>query len=369
MENKTPRDLGYFMPAEWEPHEGTWLIWPHDDTHKNTQLHLERIWLEMTLALHENELVHVIVKDEARWDHLTHQFNYYGVNESNINIHIVTNNDVWVRDCGPVFLVNTQGDLAVTEWNFNGWGQRYPFEKDRLVPKRVAKILSLPLFSAPITLEGGAIEVNGQGTLVATRSSIVNPNRNPGLSMDEIETAIKDYLGVQHIIWLSGAPREFCDLVGSDTDLHVDGYARFTNESTLLYSWTDDESNYFFPYLKQHRDELCNASIETGKPLTLAPLPKPRNEMYSTLSSATKPPFDSNLSLGTYANFYIANNVVLVPVYGDINDANAKSIISEHFPGRDVIGIPAWVTAERGGMMHCVTQQQPFVTNFHGNFS
>ncbi|HEY45674.1 MAG TPA: agmatine deiminase family protein, partial [Anaerolineae bacterium] len=160
-------------------------------------------------------------------------------------------------------------------------------------------------------------------------------------------------------IWLSGAPREFCDTVGSDTDLHIDGYARFTDESTVLYSWTEDESNIFHPYLKRHREELRDARTESGKPLTLIPLPKPENEMYSTLSSATRPPFDSVLSLGTYANFYIANNVVLVPVYGDVNDARAKSIIAEHFPDREIIGIPAWATAERGGMMHCVTQQQP----------
>jgi agmatine deiminase len=215
------------------------------------------------------------------------------------------------------------------------------------------------LFSGPITLEGGAIEVNGKGTLIATRSSIINPNRNPGISQGEIETAIQDFLGIEHIIWLSGASREFCDLVGSDTDLHVDGYARFTDESTVLYSWTHDEDNLFYPVLKQHLAELEAATTESGKPLTLVCLPKPKNEMFSTLVEATRPPFDSHLSLGTYANFYIANNVVLVPVYGDINDANAKSILAEHFPNREIIGIPAWRTAERGGMMHCVTQQQP----------
>jgi len=359
MKIKTPNTLDYHMPAEWEPHEGTWLIWPHNDTNDGSQLHLEHLWLKMTMALHRHETVHIIVSDERRRDHLQHQLTYYGLNESYIDVRVFPNDDVWVRDCGPIFLMNDHGELAVTEWNFNGWGGRYPYKKDRLVPARTAEALSLPMFTAPITLEGGAIEVNGKGTLIATRSSIINPNRNLGRSQDEIETAIKDYLGIQHIIWLSGAPREFCDLVGSDTDLHVDGYARFTDESTLLYSWTDDETNNFYPYLKQHRDELRNASTESGKPLTLVPLPKPENEMYSTLHSSTCPPFDSILSLGTYANFYIANNMVLVPVYGDVNDARAKSIIAEHFPGREIIGIPAWATAELGGMMHCVTQQQP----------
>jgi agmatine deiminase len=359
MEGKTPKSQGYYMPAEWEPHEGTWLIWPHNDTNEGTQLRLEHIWLTMTMALHEGERVHIIVKDEAHGEHLNGQLRYYGIDESNLEVHVIPNDDVWVRDCGPIFLVNNLGDLAVTEWNFNGWGERYPHKKDRLVPARAAEALSMPLFTAPITLEGGAIEINGKGALIATRSSIINPNRNPGKSQDEIETAIKDFLGIQHIIWLSGAPRDFCDLVGSDTDLHVDGYARFTSESTVLYSWTDDKANNFYPYLKQHRDELRNATTESHKALDLIPLPKPVNENYSTLASSTRPPFDSILSLGTYANFYIANKVVLVPVYGDINDANAKSIIAEHFPNRDIIGIPAWATAELGGMMHCVTQQQP----------
>jgi agmatine deiminase len=359
MEMKTPNTLGYHMPAEWEPHEGTWLIWPHNDTHEGSQLHLEHLWLAMTIALHEHEIVHIVVTDERRREHLQGQLKYYGLNESHLDIHTIPNDDVWVRDCGPIFLVNDQGELAITAWNFNGWGERFPFKKDRLVPARVTEKLSLPLFTAPITLEGGAVEVNGLGTMLATRSSIINPNRNPGKNQDEIEEAIMDYLGIKHMIWLSGAPREFCDLVGSDTDLHIDGYARFTDESTVLYSWTDDQSNNFYPYLKQHREELSNASTESGKPLTLVPLPKPENEMYSTLSESTQPPFKKTLSLGTYANFYIANNVVLVPVYGDVNDANAKSILAEHFPNREIIGIPAWHTAELGGMMHCVTQQQP----------
>jgi agmatine deiminase len=359
METKTPAALGYTMPAEWEPHEGTWLIWPHNDTHADSQLHLEHLWLEMTMALCEHETVHIIVPDARRKEHLHHELTYFSVNDRNLDIRMIANDDVWVRDCGPIFLVNDQGELAITAWNFNGWGERYPFKKDRLVPGVLADELSLPLFTAPITLEGGGVEVNGKGTLMATRSSIINPNRNPGKDQDEIEAAVKDYLGIRQVIWLTGASREFCDLVGSDTDLHVDGYARFTDESTVLYSWTDDETNHFYPVLKQHLEDLRKARTESGRPLTLVCLPKPENEMYSTLVPATRPPFESVLSLGTYANFYVANNVVLVPVYGDINDARAKSILAEQFSGREIIGIPAWATAERGGMMHCVTQQQP----------
>jgi agmatine deiminase len=361
-ETKTPCELGYFMPAEWEPHQGTWLIWPHNDTHEGTQLRLEHLWIEMVSALHEYEMVYIAAKDDALGEHIQNQLAYYHLDENKIEIHIIPNDDVWARDCGPIFVVNNQGEIAVTAWNFNGWGERYPYRKDRQVPAGVAERLSLPLFTAPITLEGGGVEVNGKGTFLATRSSIINSNRNPGVTQETIEEAIMDYLGVGHFIWLSGAPKSFCDTVGSDTDMHIDGYARFTDESTVLYSWTDDESNIFYPYLKQHLDELRNARTESGKELTLVPLPKPQNQMYKTLDPATRPPFKSVLSLGIYANFYIANKVVLVPVYGDKNDDNAKSIIAEHFPGREIVGIPAWATAELGGMWHCVTQQQPMLS-------
>jgi len=359
MEENTPVELGYTMPAEWEPHEGTWLQWPHDGHIPGEQIRLESLWLAMTEVLHQHETVHIVAADQRKGEHVQHLTRYYGWDESRIDVHVFPTDDVWARDCGPIFLVNGAGVLAITSWNFNGWGKRYPFDKDRLVPAAAAKALSVPLFTAPITLEGGAIEVNGAGTLIATRSSIINTNRNPDVSEGLIESAIKEYLGVKHIIWLTGASREFCDTVGSDTDLHIDGYARFVDEITVLYSWTENESNIFYPVLKQHREELRNAANESGKPLNLVPLPKPVNATYSTLSNSTRPPFDTTPSLAGYANFYIANNVVLVPVYADVNDTRAKLIIAEHFPDREIIGLPAQVLAEFGGMMHCVTQQQP----------
>jgi len=363
LDRQTPKTKGFRMPAEWEPHEGTWLIWPHEDTHEDSQLHLEHLWLEMTRVLQQFEVVHIIVPDQARREHLDHQIRYYGLSEKNLVIRIIPNDDVWVRDCGPIFLVNDQGDLAVSTWDFNGWGERYPYQQDRNVAENVAKLSELALFNAPLTLEGGGIEVNGKGTLIATRSSILNPNRNPGKDPAEIEMVMKDYLGIDNIIWLSGASKEFCDAVGSDTDMHVDGCARFVNESTVMYLWIDDDTNPYYPYLKKHREELENALLENGKKLSLVPLIKPNNKMYSTLVDSTRPPFENKSSLTTYLNFYIANEVVLVPVYGDVMDSTAKSIIAEHFPDREIVGIPAWATAERGGMMHCVTQQQPEANN------
>jgi agmatine deiminase len=260
---------------------------------------------------------------------------------------------MWARDSGPIFLVNDNGELVATDWNFNGWGERYPFDKDTKVPAGIAEVLSIPIFTAPITLEGGGVEVNGKGTLLATRSSIVNPNRNPDHTLEEIEQALREYLCVDHFIWLSGKKGM------GDTDFHIDGAARFVDEQTVLYSWTDDPSHPRYPYFRQHREELERAVTKSGKPLTLVPVPVTEARIYATRYASTVPPFEPVPSLGLYANYYVANNVVLAPVYGDVNDARAKIIIAEHFPGREIVGILAHMLAELGGMIHCVTQQQP----------
>jgi agmatine deiminase len=347
------------MPAEWKEHEGTWLQWPHNGTYPDHQMRLEQIWLAMTEALHEQETVHIIVVDERGHDHLQHQIRYYGLDQNQIELHVIPTDDVWARDNAPIFVVNDKGELAATDWNFNGWGGRFPFDKDRKVPARIAELLSIPLFTAPITLEGGGIEVNGTGTLLATRTSIMNPNRNPNKSQQEIEETLRQYFGLQHVIWLSGAPGDFCDSIGDDTDYHIDGAARFVDDATVLYTWTDDKSNPEYAVLKQHRQELQVATTESGKALTLVPLPIPKCRLYSTVNTTMAAPFEAAPAVASYANYYVANGVVLVPVYGSVNDAVAKGIIGEHFPGRKIIGIPAQVLAELGGMMHCVTQQQP----------
>jgi agmatine deiminase len=197
--------------------------------------------------------------------------------------------------------------------------------------------------------------VNGHGTLLATLSSIVKPNRNPGKTQKEIEQVLRQYLSIEHFVWLTGA-------IGvGDTDFHIDGAARFVDASTVLYSWTDDESHPRYPFFKQHLHELERAVTESGQPLTLVPVPVTQARVYPTVGASTVAPFKVVPSLGLYANCYVANNVVLVPVYGDANDARAKAVIAEHFPEGQVVGILAHLLAELGGMVHCVTQQQPAV--------
>lgn len=357
----TPFESGFYMPAEWEEHEGTWLQWPHEDRKKGYQMRLEPIWLAMTQALHQYEIVHITVADEIRKEHLLEQFRFYGFDLNNIDIHIIPTDDVWARDNGPIFLVNDKQELAITGWNFNGWGGRFSSEKDSAVPERIAELLSIPYFKAPIVLEGGGIEVNGKGTLLATRSSIINPNRNPNQSQAEIEEALRQFLGIKHFIWITGTPPGTTKPIRDITDFHIDGSARFVDDSTVLYNWTDNQSDPTYPYFERHLSELKTATTETGKALTLVPLPIPESKIISTMNTRTTPPFVAEPSFGLYINYYVANQVVVVPIYGDVNDVEAKNIIAEHFPGREIIGIPAHVTAELGGMIHCVTQQQPAV--------
>ena len=350
----------YHMPAEWEKHEGTWLQWPHNKEYQGHQLQYERMWLMMVDVLRRHENVHIIAVDERHREHIEYQLGYFKIGLENVDLCIIPNNDVWVRDNGPIYVVDERGELAATNWQFNGWGNRFPHELNDRVPAAIAALTSVPLLNPPLVLEGGAVEVNGSGTLLATRSSIINPNRNPSKSQEEIEAMLRQFLGVTHFIWLTGAGGKEIDKWGGVTDSHIDGSARFTDETTVLYNWTDDSSDPRYPMFAQLKHELEEAMTEAGECLTLIPLPVPRNGVYQI--SENKAWRKAKLTVGTYCNYYVANEVILVPVFGNVNDERAKAIIAEQFPDRKVIGIDAVGLVEEGGAIHCVTQQQPAVT-------
>jgi len=346
----------FHMPAEWETHEGTWLQWPHNNQWPGYQLKLEKIWLQMVDALHKHENVHIIAQDERRRE------------QKNIDFHIIPTNDIWARDNGPIFVVNKEGKLALVNWKFNGWGGRYDYGIDNQIPLKISKELSIPAFSPSMVLEGGAVEINGKGTLIATRSSIINPNRNSGKTQKDIEEIISKYLGIKRIIWLTGAKTDDPSIGWiDDTDTHIDTVARFVNESTLLYAWAEDKTEPRYSILKKHYEELQNATTESEKHLTLVSLPLPRGGVYSTsnigggggiMKSSAQVYTDA-----TYTNYFVANGVVLVPSFGNVNDDRAKKIIGEQFSDREIIGIDCVALAENGGELHCVTQQQPWHVN------
>jgi len=345
----------FYMPAEWEPHVGTWIQWPQDRVYRGYELKLERVWLNMVEALHNHENVYLIVSGERQRDHVADQLVYHNIGLKNIDFHIIPTNDVWTRDNGPIFVVNDAGETAITDWIFNGWGDRFPYDLDDKVPVLIGKQMDIPVFKTPMVLEAGAVEVNGKGTFLATRTSIIDPYRNPGMSQEDIERVLSQFLGVHHFIWLTGAGRGECDQWGDETDSHIDIVARFVDESTVLYNCTNNLSDPRYKMLRKSFEELQNATNEAGKSLTLAPLPLPEVHQTSKMTDWRK----STLADAAYSNYLIANNVVLVPVYGHANDQHALKIIAEQFPGREIIGIEVVALIEHGGAIGCVTQPQP----------
>ena len=229
MADKALNPTVFHMPAEWEPHEGTWLQWPQDKVYRGYELKLERIWLNMVDALHDHENVHLIVGDERQRDHVASQLKYHNIGLGNVEFYIIPSNDVWARDNGPIFVVNEDGDIAITNWVFNGWGDRFPYNLDDKVPAAIGAQRGIAVFDVPMVLEAGAVDANGKGTFLATRSSIIDPHRNPGMTQGDIEAMLSKYLGVTHFIWLTCAGRGECDQWGDETDSHIDIVARFTD--------------------------------------------------------------------------------------------------------------------------------------------
>ncbi len=353
------------MPAEWEKQKGVWLQWPHENKNHGYQRKLEAMWLEMTEMLKQRGLVYICIPDVKRRRHIEHQLRFYGIGLDNIEFHIIPTDDVWSRDNGPTFVVGEKGELAIANWQFNGWGGRYEYGLDNLVSARIAKNLKIPIFEVDIVAEGGNIEVNGRGTLMVARSAILNNNRNPGVTQEQIEEIFKTYLGISNIIWLSGMNAEDVEGLGwsDDTDTHIDTVARFVNPDTIVYSWTNDKSDPMYLLFRKNLEELKEAVLESGKHPELVPLPIPKDGYYSTSQtgeggSITK--FSRAVRTdASYTNFLISNDTVLVPVYGNVNDDRAIKILAELFSGKEVLKVNSGTIAENGGEIHCVTQQQP----------
>jgi len=347
------------MPAEWEPREGTWLQWPQNKVEPGYEMKQEYTWLNIVSALFERESVHIIVGDERQRDHVADQLDYFGIGRDSVDLHIIPLDDLWARDNGPIFVTDDQDELFITDWTFNGWGNRFDHDLDNKVPAAIGDLLDLPVLDAPLVLEGGAVEVNGRGTFMATRSSIFDEHRNPGKTQDDIEGILSRFLGVDHFIWLSGAGRGECEKWGDTTDSHIDIIARFTNESTVLYNWTDNRSDPRYPMFAKHLDELKTASTENGQSLSLVPLPVPKNGVFQVANQSVWR--SSRFTDAAYSNYLVANGVVLVPVFGNVYDERAKSIIKEQFSDREIAVIDAVSLTEDGGAIHCITQQQPLV--------
>ncbi|WP_299117441.1 agmatine deiminase family protein [uncultured Winogradskyella sp.] len=348
-------EIMYTMPEESEPHEGTWLQWPHQHQYGVAYRNrLDATWVSMTKELVSSENVHIIAYDQTEKDRIISLLTIEGVSLTNVDFKLYETDDTWIRDNGPIYVRDKNGNLVIEDWGFNGWGNKVDditglliqSDKCNEIPSKIASDQGRTIIdlNSEMINEGGSIEIDGNGTLMACKSSILNNNRNPGISQIQAEKIFKKYLGVTNFIWLDGqAGLEI-------TDQHIDGFARFGNSNTIVTMEPNDLLNY--DVQQSDIDKLYAAKDKNKNPYSFLKVPLTKNNVVTTNGT--------NLGYkGSYINYYIANTKVLVPNYNDSNDAIANALIQTLYPSRTVVGIDVRNLYENGGMIHCVTQQQP----------
>jgi agmatine deiminase len=344
---KNPSALGYRMPAEWEKHDAIWLSWPHDPTTFPDRVEkVENTYVQIIKNIHESEYVNLFVKDEDMKEKAIHLFKQEGLNLDRIRFFQFDYADVWFRDYGPIFVVNNNSELAMVHWIFNTWGEKYAdLLKDNQIPQIINRDMRLSCFKPGIVLEGGSIDVNGKGALLTTEQCLLNKNRNPHLNKEEIETFLKDHLGVTHVIWLKNG------IYGDDTDGHIDDLARFVNPATIVCAYEEDKNDENHAILKENYELLLKAVDQDGNKLNIVKLPMPGAVHH-----------EEKRLPASYTNFYVGNGRVLVPIFNHENDKVALSILQKLFPDRKVVGIYCADLVHGLGTIHCISQQQPSTT-------
>jgi agmatine deiminase len=351
---KTPYALGYRMPAEWDKHEATWLAWPHnpEDWPGKFQA-IPWVYAEIVRLLAERERVHLIVEDAQTEKRVRGMLARAGARLEQVSFHAWPTDRGWMRDSGPIFIRDGAGQVALTNWGFNAWAKYDDWRLDDLIPERVAGLLKVPEWQPRIevdgeprrlVLEGGAIDTNGEGTLLATEECLRSEvqERNPGVSREQLEQALREYLGIEQVIWLG------CGIAGDDTHGHVDDITRFVGPETIVTCVEPDTRDANHEPLRENLERLRAARTAAGKQFTLVELPMPRPVV-----------FRGQRLPASYANFYIANGMVLAPTFHDKNDRVALNTLAEVFPDRDVIGVHCVDLVWGLGTLHCMTQQQP----------
>ncbi|HEV7744833.1 MAG TPA: agmatine deiminase family protein [Pyrinomonadaceae bacterium] len=349
----TPSELGYRMPAEWQRHRATWLTWPKDpETWPDRVPQVEEIYLQMMAALAPHEVVNLLVDDAETEAAVRARCVFPGA--ENIHCHRIPTVDSWIRDYGPNFLLsdNPQSagqQLAYNDWIFNAWGNKYEeLKKDDSIPARLESFLNVPRFEPGVVMEGGSIEVNGAGCVLTTEQCLLNPNRNPQLSKEEIEQYLKSHLGVEKVLWLAEG------IVGDDTDGHIDDIARFVAASVIVCATEDDPEDANYELLQDNLRRLQTMTDVQGRPFEIVTLPMP-----GVVGGASTDKRNLDRLPASYANFYIANEVVLAPVFGHANDSRAVETLEGLFPSRRVVRINCEPLVWGMGTIHCVSQQQP----------
>ena len=344
----TPRELGYRMPAEWEPHAATWLTWPRPDgiSFPGRYAPIPDVYAQFIFHLTRHEDVHINVWNDDLAQDIRRVLRPHHVPMERVHLHPFPAYEPWCRDHGPMFVVRDRPngrDRAVVDWGYNAWGGKYPpFDLDDAIPQHVARVRGLPVFNPGIVMEGGSLEVNGVGTVLTTEACLLNENRNPLLTRAQIETHLRDYLGVAKVLWLGDG------IVGDDTDGHIDDLTRFVAASTVVTVVERDPQDENFELLQDNLKRLRTMTDQDGRPLRIVELPMPgRIEC------------DGQRLPASYANFYIANGSVIVPTYRDRRDREVLEILRPLFPGREVVGIDSTDLIWGLGSFHCISQQEP----------
>jgi agmatine deiminase len=350
----------YRMPAEWAPHAATWIAWPHNpEDWPNKFQPIPWVYAEIVRHLSRVEDVHILVNDLAAERRATGALKRGGANLARVHFHHWLTDRVWLRDSGPIFVKNAQGDLAATNWKFNAWAKYDNWHRDDLIPHQVAKLYNIPEIKPEIdlgnskphrlVLEGGSIDTNGAGVLLTTEECLLSEvqQRNPGLGDEAatrslLEAAFHDYLGINQTLWLHRG------CAGDDTHGHIDDVTRFVAENTILTCIEPNTADENHLPLAENLDRLRSFRNLDGNPFTIVELPMPAPVVFA-----------GQRLPASYANFYIANSLVLVPTFNDANDRHALNIIANCFPTREVVGIHAVDLVWGLGTLHCLSQQEP----------
>ena len=337
-----PTDEKFYFPAEWAKHDSTWLSYPHNENSWPGKIEaIFPYYNEFIRVLSLDETVNINVKDQGMKDRVTLQLKAAGTDMDKIKFHMFLTDDAWIRDHGPAFVINGN-EKAIVNWKYNAWGNKYPSDNDNMIPQLIARELNLKRFDADIVMEGGSVDFNGRGDVLTTESCLLNPNRNPHLNVKEIEQRLHDYYGVDNVIWLKQG------IEGDDTDGHIDDLTRFVNEDTVVTMVCENKSDDDYKALHDNLTALKTARLANGKQLNVIEILMPEDVIYE----------DQKLP-ASYANFYIANNKVVVPLYQCDNDRKAIYILEEVFKDRQIIGIDSTDIVWGLGSFHCLSQQEP----------
>ena len=350
MTSATPKSLGYYFPAEFAAHDAIWLSWPHkEESWPGKIASIYPSYTEFIKIVSLTEKVCINVVDEKMRNSAQKMLQLAGVNLERVQFYMHPTNDAWCRDHGPAFLLrdNAVDPKAIIDWNINAWGGKYPpYDLDDVIPTRIATALGLPVFHPGIIMEGGSVDFNGAGTVMTSKSCLLNPNRNPHLNQGQIEKYLSDYYGIDQVLWVSDG------IVGDDTDGHIDDTVRFVNEDTVITVVEPNVLSANHQILQQNLKELKQMRLLNGKQLNIVELPMPAEVIYEGQSLPA-----------SYANFYISNGHIIVPTFKCDADDKAMQIIQECFTTREIVGIDSTDIIWGLGSFHCLSQQEPSIVN------